>query len=246
MGPPRHHSASLPLALMFLALAAAVVGVPLLLSDAAARTSAFWMRIGWTLVLLAMIWGVLSGFVTRIVRVATRAPSAQGAAPSGFFVIGSYAAASFAAMIGHAALGGSPLANRLHLAIQLVLGVAAVGLLAALSTAQRLQRSGSPSRTDVHSRDAIVQRVRVTESRLEAMHQVSPRVELTSLLQALRGLRDRLDRGLRPRTASDQHENFGWLAGRVDSVCRKFDGVGTTPLSADAAADMMADSLPKQ
>ncbi|MBM3853363.1 MAG: hypothetical protein FJ399_09430 [Verrucomicrobia bacterium] len=223
---------SLPLTAAFVALAAAIVALPLIFIDRANWTTALFVRIGWTLVLLSLLWGTLSGLLARAVGWRAGVSASEGAAPALMVTVSAYCVVSFAAMVSHAMSEQTATANKIHWAAQIVAAVAAIVLVAMLSSARRLHDVDRPSATDIKDRDAIMLRVQATERRLAALNGTAPVAEAGEVLQSLRSLRDRIEKGLPPRTPSEKAAGFGALAERVELVCLRVDNTEPGSLAA--------------
>lgn len=236
------NSLSPPLIAAFVALAAAVVALPLIFVDRANWTTVLFLRIGWTLVLLSLLWGTLSGLLARVVGWRAGLSASDGAAPALMVTVSAYCVISFAAMVAHAMSEQTATANKIHWASQVLAAVAAIVLVAMLSAARRLHDVDRPSATDITDRDGIVLRVQATERRLAALNSTAPTSEAGQILQSLRSLRDRLEKGLPPRTPSEKAAGFGALAERVELVCLRVDNTEPASLAtATVRATLVSD-----
>lgn len=231
-----------PLTAAFVALAIAIVALPLIFIDAANRTTALYVRIGWTLVLLSLLWGTLSGLLARAVGWRAGVSASEGAAPSILVTVAGYCIGSFAAMVAHALSDETATANEVHWAVQVVAAVVAVVLVAMLSSARRLHDVDRPSAADVKDRDAIMLRVQATERRLAALNGVAPAPVASEVLQSLRSLRDRIEKGIPARSPSEKAAGFEALAERVEIVCLRVDNTEPESLAtATVRAALVSD-----
>ena len=182
-------------AIGYLATAAAVAVVPVILIKADARSEWFWYRIAWAEFLTLLCWSV-AGFQIGVLIPARRRTGAKtGILPILSFFVVAYAILSLGAMIASAYLTENDVVQRWHLVGQIVLALGLVLLVVSLHFA----RQGASADVvayppGVARQEELALALKAVEDRFTAIQgHALEGGEIPRALRALKLLRERLE-----------------------------------------------------
>ncbi len=197
----------------YIITAAAIVVLALLLVETDDRTPQFWRNMLWTEVLALVVWGGLGAYAFYAIRRSMPSGATGGVLPAVNVVVIIYAIISFALMLVHAAGESSELYDRLHLATQVLLAAAALGIFVFLYLARAgAAAGGEPVPEGVPAPPALAAAIRTQEDRLASS-------EATADLAArLKALREKLTYSLPHAGTVGRSAEYGMLAAEVQQL----------------------------
>ena len=217
----------------FLVTSLTILIVPLVLVHAADRSAYFWWRIAWTNFLALLTWSYLGGMLSVSAAIKSM-PRIAGVAPAYDLVVLPYAGLSFALMVCFAWLDPTDGANRIHMAIQVVLLAATIIASALLYLPAYFAAAGTshdPNRDQQVRRSVPLPFELGSQLRCEEERFATPGISGTlsdadrHLCQTLKGLREKLMYSLDGVAGVEDSPEYREMATRVVTVCSSLSRV---------------------
>jgi hypothetical protein len=217
----------------WLATAAAVAVIPVLVISEQDRSPYFWHRVAWSEFLTLVVWGYFSGFIWSVFPGGRKRAGIGGLLPATGLIIGLYAALSFALMV----LIDWP--SRFHWAGQVVLLVLVVLLFVFFEYARAGAATGAePLPSGLRSPAELCAMIRLQEEKLWSSAATPPLAgEDRRLHDSLKTLREAIQHSLQQVGRIGGSQDYSSFAADAERLCAELQ---TAQVNSPEAARLRA------